>query len=431
MRRTALTVLVTSAASMSIALWAQSGRSLPRCDEGNGGLTLPEGFCALVVAESVGRARHLTVADNGDLYVAIRNLADAPGGVMALGDTNGDGRADTREKFGESGGTGILLHAGYLYMSRDDAVVRFPIKDGQLRPAGPVEVVVGGFPQQTNHPTKSLAFDDQGGLYVNVGIPSNSCTEPDRTRTTGLSPCTHLERGGGVWRYDANRTGQTFEKDGKRYLTGIRQTNSLRWNPTASSVYFMQHGRSVLNLWPEYYNDELNAETPSEELLRVEAGVDYGFPYCYHDRRQGKRVLAPEYGGDGKQVGDCNKYPAPVAAFPAHWAPNDLLFYTGSQFPNRYDGGAFIAFHGSGSRAPLPQGGYNVVFQPMQGGKAVGTYEIFADGFAGRNPVMTRNQAAARPVGLAQGPDGSLYVADSVQGRIWRVVYRGASSSQP
>jgi glucose/arabinose dehydrogenase len=358
------------------------------------------------------------------VYVAIRNSPETRGGVVALRDTNGDGRADTRESFGDSGGTGISLHSGYLYLSRDDAIVRFPMKAGQLLPAGPPEVVVSGFPKQAVMPTKSLAFDNQGGLYVNVGSPSNSCQDPNQ-KLVGLSPCTDLEHGGGVWRYDADRTGQVFEKSGKRYVTGIRTTNSLAWNPVARSVYFVQHGRSALNQWPKYFDDATNAENPSEELLRVSEGVDYGFPYCYHDPRNAKRVMAPEYGGDGLKVGDCDKYPAPVAAFPAHWAPNDLVFYSGSQFPRKYHGGAFVAFHGSASRAPLPQGGYNVVFQAMQSGTAVGPYEIFADGFAAKNPIMKREEAAARPMGLAVGRDGSLYVIDSVKGKTWRVLYPG------
>ena len=428
MRRINLALLVaTATAFLGISLQAQIGGTVPECNEDAGGLTLPEGFCALVVAQDLGRARHLVVANNGDVYVAIRNLQNVPGGVMALRDTTGDGRADRREKFGESGGTGILLRNGYLYLSRDDAVVRFPMTEGQLLPSGPVEVVVSGFPEQSVHSTKSLALDDRGGLYVNVGIPSNACTDPDRTRTNGLNPCTHLERGGGIWRYDADRIGQMFERDGRRHVTGIRQTNSLRWNPVTNSVYFMQHGRSLLNLWPEHYDDELNAENPAEELLQVEEGVDYGFPYCYYDPQQEKRVRAPEYGGDGKMVGDCAQYPMPVASFPAHWAPNDLLFYTSSYFPPQYSGGAFIAFHGSGSRTPLPQQGYKLVFQPMQEGRPSGAFETFADGFSGKSRIMARDEAAARPVGLAQGPDGSLYVADSVKGTVWRVVYRGAS----
>jgi glucose/arabinose dehydrogenase len=401
-------------------LFAQTARPVS-CDPGNGGLTLPAGFCALVVSEGVGSARHLVVAPNGDIYVAIRNQPNAPGGIVALRDTNGDGRADVRERFGDSGGTGIALYNGHLYLSRDDAVVRFPLKAGQLLPAGPMEMVVSGFPQQRVHPTKTLTFDNAGGLYVNIGNPSNACTEPDQTKTNGLKPCAHQEQGGGVWRFDANRTGQVHGKDGQRYSSGLRQANAMRWHPAANALYLAQHGRNGLNRWTEYFTEDLNAETPAEELQRIDRGANHGFPYCYYDRLQGKRVLAPEYGGDGKAVGDCAKYPPPVAAFPAHWAPNDMLFYNGTQFDAKYRGGAFIAFHGSGSRAPLPQGGYNVVFQPMRDGKASGNYEVFADGFAGRTAIKVREEAAARPMGLAEGPDGSLYIVDSVKGKVWRV----------
>ena len=424
-----LAVSFLTALVAPIVLLAQAGRPAAQCEPGNGGLTLPNGFCALVVAENVGPARHLVVSRSGDVYVAIRNQEKEPGGVVALRDTNGDGRADVRERFGDSGGTGIQIYNNYLYVSRDDAVVRFPMKEGQLSAAGPAEVVVSGFPQQRVHATKTLAFDNRGGLYVNVGNPSNACTEPDQTKTAGLSPCAHQAVGGGVWRFDANRAGQVHGKDGTRYSSGLRQANAMRWHPTVNALYLAQHGRNGLNRWTEYFNDELNAETPAEELQRIDQGADHGFPYCYFDRVQGKRILAPEYGGDGKKAGDCGKYPLPVAAFPAHWAPNDLLIYTGAQFGQKYQGGAFIAFHGSGSRAPLPQGGYNVVFQPLRDGKAAGNYEVFANGFAGRDVLKTRDEAAARPMGLAEGPDGSLYIVDSVKGKVWRVINRGGPTS--
>lgn len=420
--------LVVTAFSVPAVVTAQQGAPAPQCDPANGGLTLPAGFCASVVVEKVGSARHLVVAPNGDIFVALRDRPNAPGAVLGLRDTDGDGRADVRERFGDGGGTGLVLHNGYLYLARDRSVVRFPMKDGQLQPAGPAEVVVSGFPEQRVHPTKTVAFDNRGGLYVNVGLRANACTEPDQTKTPGLNPCTYLDTGGGVWRFDADRTGQVFGKDGRRFSTGLRQTNSLTWNPTVNALFLMQHGRNGLGRWTEYYTPEQNAEQPAEELQRVDEGVNHGFPYCYYDTVEKKRVLAPEYGGDGKKTGDCAKYPAPVAAYPAHWAPNALLFYTGTQFGEKYRGGAFIAFHGSGSRTPFPQGGYNVVFQPMRDGKASGPYEVFADGFAGKPTVMARDEAAARPMGLAQGPDGSLYIADSVTGKIWRVTYRPGAS---
>jgi mono/diheme cytochrome c family protein len=158
--------------------------------------------------------------------------------------------------------------------------------------------------------------------------------------------------------------------------------------------------------------------------VRLERGADYGWPECYFDNDQQKLVLAPEYGGDGgKKVGVCAQKQAPVAFFPAHWAPNDMKIYNGSQFPQPYRGGAFIAFHGSWNRAPAPQGGYNVVFQPLADGKASGPFVVFADGFAGAFKDPSR--AAHRPSGLAVGPDGALYVSDDRHGRIWRISFEG------
>jgi mono/diheme cytochrome c family protein len=143
---------------------------------------------------------------------------------------------------------------------------------------------------------------------------------------------------------------------------------------------------------------------------------------------QRRLVLAPEYGGDGgKALGPCGGKQPPVASFPAHWAPNDLVIYTGESFPAHYHEGAFIAFHGSWDRAPYPQGGYNVVFQPLSGATAAARCEIFAEGFAGA--VMEPGRAAHRPSGVAVSPDGALYISDDQRGRIYRVVYRGAAGS--
>jgi mono/diheme cytochrome c family protein len=176
------------------------------------------------------------------------------------------------------------------------------------------------------------------------------------------------------------------------------------------------------------YTTRQGAEEPAEELVQLRQGADFGWPECYYDYDQKKLVLAPEYGGDGgKTVGVCAEKQAPVAAFPGHWAPNDMLIYQGNQFPSGYKDGAFIAFHGSWNRAPLPQGGYNVVFQPLADGKASGPFVVFADGFAG--PTKEPGAAVHRPTGLAVGPDGSLYIADDKGGRIWRVTYVGGNKA--
>jgi glucose/arabinose dehydrogenase len=134
-------------------------------------------------------------------------------------------------------------------------------------------------------------------------------------------------------------------------------------------------------------------------------------------------MLSPEYGGDGETTGRCTDLQAPLLSFPAHSAPNDLLFYTGDMFPAEYKNGAFVALHGSWNRAPFVQAGYMVVFVPFENGVPSGPWEAFITGFAGMDEIMTPAEAAHRPMGLAQGPDGSLYITDSVKGKIWRIVY--------
>lgn len=416
-----------------LAAQAPPAARVPNCDVGNDGLTLPAGFCAQVAADNLGIGRQMAVASNGDLFVSLRDVdAKTPGAVMGLRDTNGDGTFDVRERFGDRGGTGIALRPGYLYHAQDTAVVRYPLKAGELKPSGPAEVVVS-LPDQAGHRAKGLAFDGKGGMYVNVGAPSNACQGSGQTdRKPGMPgqmPCPLLEQHGGIWRFDENKTGQSQQNGGRRYATGLRQMYALTWHNGA--LYAVQHGRDQLDtLFPALFNAKQNAELPSEELLRIDENANFGWPYCYHDWQQGKRVQSPEYGGDGKKVGDCAKYPAPVAAFPGHWAPGALLFYTGSQFPAKYRGAAFVAFQGSWNRAPEAQGGYNVSVQPFKGASASGPYEVFADGFAGVKPLMKREEAKYRPSGLAQGVDGSLYVSDLIKGRIWRIAYRGGPPTQ-
>ena len=404
--------------------------SLPACDPDDGGLVLPEGFCAVIVADNLGNPRLIDVAANGDIYVHDRgsrgDSENVPGnGVVALRDLDGDGRAEVIERFSDHYGTGLQLRGDHLYLSTTTEVYRYAMTPGELVPLGEAELVVGGFPEQRSHAEKAFAFDDAGNMYVNVGAPSNACMEVARTRgSTGLDPCPQRVRQASVWRFDAERLGQTQEDDGYQFVTGTRNIVGIGWDPSTRGIYAVQHGRDALgSLWD--FDDEGNAEIPSEELLRLTDGADFGWPFCYHDRFQGKRLLAPEYGGDGLEVGDCAQYSEPLVAFPGHWAPNDLLFYTGDQFPEQYRNGVFVVFHGSWNRAPLEQGGYQVAFASRASDEFTGDWETFADGFKGATRLMAPQDATHRPVGIAQGPDGSVFVTDDVGGRIWRILYIG------
>ena len=412
--------LAVGAALLSLSGGPPARRSLPACD-GSAGLTLPEGFCAVVVADQVGAARHLTVAPNGDVFVAIAGGRSGSGGVLALRDTSGDGKADVRQTFGTEGGTGIALGKGVLYASTSSTVYRYAMRAGSLTPLGAPDVIVKDLPIG-GHSAKNLALSPDGRtLFVNFGSATNSCQVKDRSaESPGEDPCSELAYRAGVWRFDATKLDQN-RLSGTRFATGIRNAVGLAFAPSGE-LYATQHGRDQLGQnWSKLFTIEQSAEKPSEEFFKLTEGADFGWPYCYHDAELGHLVLAPEYGGDGKQVGRCKDKQEPLVAFPGHWAPDGLAFYAGTQFPERYRGGAFIAFHGSWNRAPLPQAGYRVAFVPFKNGKPVGGYETFADGFWKEDPAGPKH----RPVGVAVGPDGSLYITDDAGGTIWRVMYKG------
>ena len=414
-----------------------------KCPAGGSGLKLPPGFCATVFADKIGHARHLVVAPNGVVYINTWSGRyygnDKPhegGFLVALQDTTGSGHADVNKRFGDTvqtgsaGGTGIALYNGYLYAEMNDKIVRYALPAGAIVPTGTAEVIVSGLPLTGDHPMHPFVIDSKGNMYVDVASATNSCQKENRqANVPGDKPCTELETRGGIWRWDANKTGQVFAPSA-RYATGIRNADGLALD-SSGTLYSTQHGRDQLGTnWSSLYTPQQGAELPAEELLEIKEGGDYGWPECYFDNKQHKLVLAPEYGGDGgKTVGECAQKIPPVAAFPAHWAPNDVTIYGGSQFPDAYHGGAFIAFHGSWNRAPFPQGGYNVVFQPLANGKAAGKYVIFADGFAGGKQTMEPGKAVHRPSGLAVAPDGALYVTDDQNGRVWRVTYVGGDKS--
>ena len=394
------------------------------CPADNGGLILPRGFCATVFADVEGAPRHIAVAADGTVYLnaAVRQGKAADGPVVGLKDTNGDGRADIVVRFGGDvpGGTGIFLYKDWLYVESRGQIIRYPRKDGEVALQGAPETILKDLPIDGNHTARSFAIDAQGNLFVDLGSATNSCQQNDRIKESpGLDPCEELKTRAGIWRYDANKADQVFSEN-ERYVTGIRNAVGIAFDG-AGRGYATQHGRDQLyENWPKFYNSQQGSELPAEELVLLQEGGDYGWPYCYFDGAQGKRVLAPEYGGDGKAVGQCADKLLPVAAFPAHWGPNDVKIYDATQFPQAYRGGAFIAFHGSWNRSFGPQAGYNVVFQPLADGKAAGGYMVFADGFrSGKDGVDHR------PTGLAVGPDGSLYIADDAAGRVWRITYRG------
>ena len=412
--------------------------ALPTPDPDDGGITLPPGFRALVftdnlvVGKRVGRTqenlRGLAVAANGDVYAK-----GLHGQIFALRDTNGDGRADVIEQFGPGvGGTHIMFHDGYLYHSSSTAVYRYKYIPGELVPSSPLEVIVHDLPESGGHNQKAFAFDESGHMIVEVGSPFNDYSQPDRQfGAKGYSAeevAKFQETYGGFWQFDANKTNQT-QADSVRFATGIRHSLALVWQPASKNFFMAMMGRDQLNtVDPADYDALDNAERISEEFHELKPGANLGWPYSYWDPYKKARMLSPEYGGDNRKQADNPAYDKPLIAFPGHWAPLQMCLYNGTQFPEHYRNGMFLAFHGSWNRAPLPQAGYRVVFIPFDGsGMPTGQYENFAMGFAGGDETNIRN-ARYRPCGVAVGPDGSLYISETEKGRIWRVIYTGETN---
>ena len=421
MRPTILRLLAGSAA-MAGGVLAAPAALAESCD--TAGLDLPDGFCATEFATDAHQPRHLAVADNGTVYVNLASEGD-DGGLMALRDSNDDGKADERATFGKGGGTGLAIHDGWLYAATVTDIYRYRLGDS-LTPEGEPEHLVTGMPEQDSHAARGLAVGDDDMIYVNNGAPSNACQEEDRSPgSKGQDPCPLLENHGGIWQFSATETGQEFSPDA-RFATGLRNMFALAFHD--GQLYGVQHGRDQLHSnWPDEFTQKQSAHLPAEEMFAVSEGDDFGWPYCYYDPDQDKKVLGPEYGGDGEKVGRCDQFKDPIATFPAHWAPMDIAFYSGDAFPKDYRGGAFIAFHGSWNRAPSPQAGYRVVYLPFENGKPADDHRTFAEakGFTGSDTIRSPGSAEHRPAGLATSADGALYISDDQGSTIFRVTHGG------
>jgi glucose/arabinose dehydrogenase len=380
-------------------------------------LTLPAGFTATIVADSLGPLRHLAVNKQGDIYVKLNSLRDGKG-IYFLSDTNHDGVPDKKTGFAGYPGTGILIKNGYLFSSSNSGVYRYKLNDKEeVADTEKVEMLVHGLVDKKRDNSKSIALDDQGNLYVTVGSYDETCRK--KGSGEGIAGCPLRDSVGGIWQFSADKLNQSYS-DAVHYATGLKNVVGMNWNSSTRSLFAMQHGRGAFDdKFPQYYTPKQSSELPAETMYELQKGSDAGWPFVYYDHFKKKKMLCPEYGGDGKKAVE-GKYLDPIAAFPAHLAPNDLLFYTADQFPEKYKNGAFIAFH---NKSPQLNKGYLVAFVPFKNGKPSGDWEIFADNFAGIDLAKPAGPIQHRPMGLAQGPDGSLYVSDDLKGTIYRITY--------
>ena len=385
------------------------------------GLSLPQGFSASVVADSLGSLRHLAINKNGDIYVKLSVLKEGKG-ILFLSDTDRDGKMDKTMGFANYPGTGIRIQGNTLYSSSNSSVYKYALNaQGQVLDTGKAELIVQGLIDKGRDNAKAITLDRNNNLYVAVGSYDETCTD---AAGRGINNCRLLDSVGGIWQFSTNKLNQGYS-DAVHYAKGLKNVVGMDWNAATKSVFAAQHGRGGLHdKFPKLYSEEQDKALPAETLYELSKGADGGWPYVYYDPIQHKKIVSPEYGGDGKKSVD-GKYLDPVADFPAHLGPNDLLFYTGNMFPEKYKNGAFIVFHG---QSQTLKKGYLVAFVPFQNGKPSGPWEVFADNFMSVDRSNPQGSHQHRPIGIAQGPDGALYVADDIKGTIFKISYQGGKS---
>jgi len=345
----------------------------------NAQLKVPDGFSVSVFADNLQGPRTMLYAPNGDLFVA----ESRAGSVLVLRDTNNDAEPDSRTVYaqGLNGVFGMAFHDGFLYIGRTDSIVRYKYKDGDTQAQGTPEKLVdlptGG------HSTRNIVFSRDGKkMYVAVGSASN--------KSDGEEP-----RRAAVNEYNPDGTGQRV------FASGLRNPVALTLQPGTDTIWVSVNERDTLgdDLVPDY-------------ITSLKDGGFYGWPYSYIGSN-----YDPEH--RGKRPDLVQRAIVPDVLLPAHAAAVGLTFYTGTEFPQRYQNGAFVGLHGSWNRSKLS--GYRIAFVPFQNGKPSGPVEDFLTGWiiADGNPGSTWG----RPVSPFVAKDGSLLVSDDGANKIWRVQY--------
>jgi glucose/arabinose dehydrogenase len=340
---------------------------------GRAGVRVPPGFTIDVFAEGLDGPRFIAFGPDGVLHAAERGA----GRIVALPDADGDGRADALRPLaaGLDRPHSLAFHDGAWYVGLPSGVVRLADADGNDT-AEAWTAIVSDLPADGVHTTRTVAFLPDGRMLVSVGSSCNVCIEGDPRRAAILV-------------YDASGA------NGRLFATGLRNAVGLAVEPDSGALWAVDNGR-----------DLLGDDVPPEMLYLVTEGDHFGWPACHAGT-----IPDPEFGGPGA----CDGVVPPMLTWQAHSAPLGLAFYDADAFPDAYRGDLFIALHGSWNR-PQPVG-YEVLRVPFDGGAPSGPAEVFATGW------LDGGRVAGRPVGLAVGPDGALYVSDDRGGFIYRIAY--------
>lgn len=345
-------------------------------------LKLPAGFQINVFAQDLGNPRNLAIAPDGTIYVTRREEGD----IIALRDTNKDGRADSQETVasGFPYVNGITIQKNRLYFVTDRQLYVANLQQGGK--ISKPQQLIGDLPDGGQHPNRTIAFGPDGALYISVGSSCNACDESNDEHATMLR----------------------VQPDGSKrtiFAQGLRNTIPFGWHPQTGEFWGLDHG-----------TDWRGNDQPTEELNLIQKGQHYGWPFCWGDRQPDVYLSADPEGATKKEF--CQKTQPPALTYTAHSAPLAMTFYTASQFPAQYRNDAFVTMRGSWNRNPPV--GYKVVRLRYENGKPV-AFEDFITGFLNQEK-MTQ---FGRPVGIATTPDGSLLFTDDTNGVIYRVSYTG------
>lgn len=349
---------------------------VPASDQNIGQLKLPAGFKVAKFAENLGKPRILAVSPAGHIYVSDREA----GVVLLLKDMNGDGVSDSKQTVATiKQAHGLAVHNGKLYIAAVREVYSANINaDGTL---GQPTMITDKLPDAGQHPNRTLAVGPDGMLYITVGSTCNACNEPNPMNATIVR---------------SNLDGSNMLV----YAKGLRNTIGFGWHPETGELWGVDHGI-----------DWLGDDDQKEEVNLIKQGANYGWPYIYGE---GKYNPADRPPGDTTYQQYLQLTTLPTLTYQAHAAPMQMIFYTGSAFPQEYRNDAFITMRGSWNRSKAV--GYKVVRLHFENGKPA-RFDDFLSGF-----LVNNNQAHfARPVGLVMHTDGSLLVSDDTNGIIYRI----------
>ncbi len=336
------------------------------------------GFRVSRYAENIPNARFLRFTPSGDLLVSQPRRDQI---LLLHRDADGDGRPDGRQVLLDdlTLPQGMDLREGWLYVGETDAIGRIRFDAAARTVSGDFERIVTGLPGRGNHWSRTLRFGPDGALYVSVGSSCNVCEEDDVRRAALL-------------RYAPDGSGEEI------YATGLRNSAGFDWRPGTDELFATDMGR-----------DLLGDNFPPCELNRIERGGFYGWPYA-----NGDNVMDPSLGA-GHEERIAEAIP-PAHEFRAHNSPLGITFVRGDATPG-YRGAALVALHGSWNRTK--KDGYKVVSLHWAPDGSISERD-FLVGFEQDEDVI------GRPVDVAEGPDGAVYVSDDYAGAIYRVEWIGA-----